>query len=400
MRLARRAHRVVVPGFRFAGVRAGLKTAGPDVALIASDRPAVAVGLLTTNRAAAAPVGLTRERLGGGRASAVLVNAGNANACTGREGRETAERSTRLVAERLGIPAERVLVCSTGRIGVQIPRDLLLPGVERAVAALHANGFPDAAQAICTTDAFAKTAVRRLRLGRREVTIAAMAKGAGMICPEMATLIAVVCTDAALARRVAGRALADAANASFNAISVDGDASTNDSLLLLANGAAGNAAVRPGSRDAARFAAVLADALGELARLCVLDGEGASRCVEVVVRGAASDEDARRMARAIGNSTLCKCAFAGGDPNWGRFVCAAGAAGPPLDPDRVDVVVDGVVVARRGRPIPAALPRAARRMARREFRIVLDLHLGRGAGRMLASDLTVDYVHFNAAYTT
>jgi glutamate N-acetyltransferase/amino-acid N-acetyltransferase len=356
--------------------------------------------VLTTNRAAAAPVVLTRERLAGGRASAVVVNSGNANACTGREGRETARLATRLVAQGLGVPEARVLASSTGRIGMQIPRDVFLPGVERAVAALSPKGFADAAQAICTTDAFPKTAVRRLRLGGREVTIAAMGKGAGMIAPELATLLVYVCTDAALDRRVAQRALADAADGSFNAISVDGDMSTNDTLLLLASGAAGNATVRPGTRDAARFGAALTDALAEIAKLCVLDGEGATKCIEVVVRGAASDDDARAMARAIATSTLCKCAFAGGDPNWGRFVCAAGSAGRALDADRVDVVIDGVVVARRGRPDPKALPRARTRMARREFPIVLDLHLGRGTGRMWSSDLTVDYVHFNAAYTT
>jgi glutamate N-acetyltransferase/amino-acid N-acetyltransferase len=400
VKLARTAHQAVVPGFRFAGVRAGLKRTGPDVALIASDGPAVAVGLLTTNRAAAAPVRLTRARLRRGHAAAVLINAGNANACTGRRGVETAEASVRRVAERLGVDETEVLVCSTGRIGVPLPRARLLRGIERAVRALRPEGFADAARAICTTDAFPKTAVQQLTLGRRPVTIAAMAKGAGMICPELATLIVVVCTDAALARDAARQALQRAADATFNAISVDGDTSTNDSLLLLANGAAGNRLVERGSREAWRFEQALRGVLGELARLCVLDGEGATRCVEVIVRGATTDAAARQVARAIGTSTLCKCAFAGGDPNWGRFVSAAGTAGVPLDPDRIDVSIDGVRVARRGAPVAGALARAARRMRAREFRVELDLHLGRGQGRMLASDLTVAYVRFNAAYTT
>ncbi len=251
-----------------------------------------------------------------------------------------------------------------------------------------------------TTDAFPKTAVRRTRLGGRAVTIAAMGKGAGMIAPDMATLLVFVLTDAVVERRVARRALTDGVATSFNAVSVDGDMSTNDTVLLLASGAAGNRRVAPGSAGYRRFARAVAEVLEELARLVVLDGEGASRLVEVVVTGARRDADAQRVARAIATSTLCRAAFAGGDPNWGRFVCAAGTAGVALDPDRIDVTIDGVAVSRRGRPIPGALVRARRRMARREFRLQLALGRGRGRGRMLTSDLTVAYVHFNAAYTT
>ncbi len=400
MKLPRRAHRVRVPGFRFAGVRAGLKTKGPDVALVVSDRPAVAVGVLTTNRAPAAPVQVTRARLGGGRASAVLTHAGNANACTGRDGIRTVELSTARVAEHLGIEPAAVLACATGRIGMPVPRDVLLRGVDSAHRALSPNGFPDAAQAIMTTDVFPKTAVRRIRLGGRDVTVAAMGKGAGMIAPEMATLLVYVCTDARIGRRAAQQSLTAGVNASFNVITVDGDMSTNDTVLLLANGAAGNAAIAPGSRDHARFGRAVAEVLDEIARLMVIDGEGATKLITVEVRGARTDADAQRVARAIAQSTLCKCAFAGGDPNWGRFVCAAGTAGVDLDADRIDVHIGGLVVSRRGKPLPAMLPRAAKKMAKRECTILLDLHQGGGRGRMLTSDLTVEYVHFNAAYTT
>lgn len=400
MKLARRAHRVRVPGFRFAGVRAGLKTRGPDVALIACDRPAVVAGVFTTNRAPAAPVVIARDRVAAGRASAVLVHAGNANACTGREGRRTVELSTALAARLLGVAPERVLPCATGRIGLQVPRERLLPGVEAAHAALAPGSFADAAHAIMTTDAFPKTAVRRLRLGGRTVTVAALGKGAGMIAPDMATLLVYVCTDARVAAPAAARALADGVDATLNRTSVDGDMSTNDTVLLLAGGAAGNATVRTGTPAYRRFARAVQEVLGEIARLIVLDGEGSTKLIEVVVRGARTDADAQRVARAIATSTLCKAAFAGGDPNWGRFVCAAGTAGVDLDADRVDVLVDGIVLSRRGRPIPAALPRAARRMQRREFEVRLDLRQGRGQGAMLTSDLTVEYVHFNAAYTT
>jgi glutamate N-acetyltransferase/amino-acid N-acetyltransferase len=280
-----------------------------------------------------------------------------------------------------------------------VPRATLLAGVRASVAALDADAFPAAAEAITTTDAFPKTAVRRVRVGGRPVTVAALGKGAGMIAPDMATLLVFVVTDAALTSGVARRALRRAVDRTFNAITVDGDTSTNDTVMLLASGAAGNPRIA-GGRDAARFAEAVAAVLDELAFLVVLDGEGATRVVNVVVRGARTDRDALRAARAIGESTLCKAAFHGGDPNWGRFVCAAGTAGVALDPDRVDVTIGGVACARGGRPRPAALPRAAARMRRREFRIELDLHLGRGRGRVWASDLSPAYVHFNAAYTT
>lgn len=400
MKLDRRAHRVRVPGFRFAGVRAGIKSRGRDVALIVSDRPAVVAAMFTTNRVVAAPVVVSRARATGGRASAVLVNAGNANACTGRDGLRTVELSTRRAAELLGVREQTVLACSTGRIGFPLPREALLRGVQDAVSALDAGGFGAAAEAIMTTDAFPKTAVRRLRLGGRPVTVAALGKGAGMIAPDLATLLVFVVTDARMSRAAADRSLRAAIADSFNVISVDGDMSTNDTVLLLCGGAAANATVGVGSADHRRFTRAVTEVLTELARLVVLDGEGSTRCVDVRVRGARTDGDAARMARAIGTSVLCKAAFAGGDPNWGRFVCAAGTAGVSIDAERVDVRIGGVMVSRRGRPIPSALPRARRRMGQREFAVELDLHLGRGCGRMLSSDLTVEYVHFNAAYTT
>ncbi len=401
MKLARRAHRVAVAGFRFAGVRAGLKARGLDVALIAAERPVVAAGVFTQNRVVAAPVAVSRRRLRAGRAAAVLVHAGNANACTGPEGLRTVEVSTALAARLLGVPPEAVLACATGRIGVPVPRAPLLAGVRRAVAALAPDALPAAAQAICTTDAFPKTAVRRLMLGGRPVTVAVLGKGAGMIAPAMATLLVFAVTDAAIAPPAARAALRAAVAGSLNAISVDGDTSTNDTVLLLASGAAANPTIRPGSRGERQLARALADALGEIARLVVLDGEGATRLVEIVVRGARGAADARRIARAIATSTPCRCAFYGGDPNWGRFVSAAGTAGVPIDADRIDVTIGGVAVARRGRPLArGALARAAARMRRREVRVELDLHLGRGTARMLTSDLSTRYVHFNAAYTT
>jgi glutamate N-acetyltransferase/amino-acid N-acetyltransferase len=400
VKLARRAHRVRVPGFRFAGVRAGFKARGPDVALIVADPPAVAAGVFTRNAAPAASVQVAKPRVARGRLSAVLVHAGNANACTGAQGVRVAEESTALAARLLGRPVGEVAPCATGRIGVQVDRRKLLAGVRAAAAAIDVGGFPDAAQAITTTDAFPKTAVRRVRIGGRIATVAALGKGGGMIAPNMATLLAFVVTDARVSAPVARRTLRTAVDATLNAITVDGDRSTNDTVLLLAGGAAGNRAVAPGSADGARFARAVTEVLAEIARLVVLDGEGSTKAVDVVVRGAPSEAAARLIARKIGDSMLCKAAFHGGDPNWGRFVMAAGNAGVRIDPARVDVSIDGVAVARRGLPVAGALARARARMRSREFEVALDLHLGRGRGRVLAADLSVEYVRFNAEYTT
>jgi glutamate N-acetyltransferase/amino-acid N-acetyltransferase len=398
VKLSRGAHPVRVSGFRFAGVRAGLKRIGPDVALIVAERPAVAAAVFTRNRAPAAPVQVARRRVAGGRLAAILVHAGNANACTGAQGLRTAEQSTALAARLLGVSPDLVAPCATGRIGVQVDREALLTGVRAAVAALAPDGLPAAAQAITTTDAFPKTAVRRIRLGGRPVTVAALGKGAGMIAPDMATLLVFVVTDARVSAAAARRALARAVDGTLNAITVDGDMSTNDTTMLLASGRAGNPA--PRARDLARFERAVAGVLAEIGRLMVMDGEGATRVVDIRVRGARSAADARRVARAIGESTLCKTAFHGGDPNWGRFVCAAGTAGVPIDPERIDVTIDGVAVSRRGRPILGALVRARARMQRPEFRIDLHLHLGKAEGTIVASDLSPAYVRFNAEYTT
>src|SRR3989442_6598487 len=327
MKLQRRAHRVLVPGFRFAGVRAGLKQRGRDVALIAADPAASVAGVFTTNRAPAAPVQLARRRVAAGRAAAVLVHAGNANAWTGAEGLRTAAESTALAARLLGVAPAAVLPCATGRIGVQVPRERLLAGVRAAAAALAPAGFPHAAEAITTTDAFPKTARRELVLGPRPVTVAALGHGAGMIAPDMATLLVFVVTDAVAPGRVLRATLGEAVDATLNAITVDGDMSTNDTVLLLASGAAADSSITPGSRQHAAFTRAVTEVLDEIAHLVVLDGEGSTRLVEVHIRGARSDGDAQQVARAVAESTLCKAAFHGAYPNSVRFVCVAGTPG-------------------------------------------------------------------------
>ncbi|MFN8641383.1 MAG: bifunctional glutamate N-acetyltransferase/amino-acid acetyltransferase ArgJ [Candidatus Binatia bacterium] len=398
--VARRAIRV--PGFRFAGAACGIKASGrPDVALIVSERPAVAAAAFTTNRVKAAPVQVGMQRVRGGRVQAVVVNSGNANAYTGDAGLAAAREMTRLAAARLGVDDSLVVPSSTGRIGVPLPMAKLRRGIAQAVDRLSPDGFHDALDGIMTTDAFPKFAERRLRLDRRPVTLAVLAKGAGMIAPHMATLLVYVLTDAAVSRSALRRVLALALPRSFNAIVVDGDMSTNDSIFLLANGAAGNRLLTPRAPEFAGFAAVAEEVMREVARLVVKDGEGATRVIDVVVRGARTAADAARVADAIARSPLCKTAFYGGDPYAGRVVCAAGYSGARFDPDRLDVYLDDVQVVRRGIEVVRAVERRAGRVAARaEFTLTLDLHAGRARAERMASDLTVDYVRFNSDYRT
>ena len=393
---------VRVPGFRFAGVACGIKESGRrDVALIVSDRPAVAAAAFTTNRVKAAPVLVGQERLRAGRVQAVVVNSGNANAYTGRSGLAAARRMTRLTAQRLGLDEALVVPSSTGRIGVQLPLPKLRRGIEEAVASLSADGFHDALDGIMTTDAFPKFGERRLRLDGRPVTVAVLAKGAGMIAPHMATLLVYILTDAAVSRSALRRTLTAALPRSFNAIVVDGDMSTNDTVLLLANGAAGNRLLTPRSAQFGTFAAAVGELMRDVARMVVKDGEGATRVIDVVVRGARNATDAGRVADAIARSPLCKTAFYGGDPYAGRVVCAAGYSGARFDPDRLDIYLDDVQIVRRGVEIVRSVERRAGRVAAKsEFTLTLDLHAGRARAERMVSDLTVDYVRFNSDYRT
>jgi len=370
-----------------------------DTALITSAVPASVAAAFTRNRVVAAPVVVAREHARDGRARAVIINSGIANACTGGAGLDTARATCAELARSLDIDPAEVLPCSTGKIGVALPRARLLSAVRRASLALAPGAFWRAARAITTTDAFVKADKREIVIDRRRVTVAAMAKGAGMIAPDMATLLVFAMTDARVSARALRPALRAALSGSFNAITVDGDTSTNDTTIVLANGRAGNSPLRAGSIAHKRFTDTLSDLLGDLARLVVLDGEGATRAVEVVVRGARSARDAKRVARSIAGSTLTKAAFHGGDPNWGRILCAAGYAGVPLEVRLCRLWIGGVELVRHGIS-SGAEARAARAMRGREFGVVLDLGQGSGAARVLTSDLSPRYVRFNSAYST
>jgi glutamate N-acetyltransferase/amino-acid N-acetyltransferase len=393
---------VLVPGFRFAGVACGIKPSGKkDVALIVSDTPGVAVAAFTTNKAPGAPVLLGRERLKDGRLQAIVVNSGIANVSTGQAGLRLAKETCALVGQTLGINEKLVLPSSTGKIGVLPPWDKLQPGVLSACKALSSRGFWHALAGIMTTDAFPKAATRQVVLGGRTITIAGMAKGAGMISPNMATMLCYVLTDASIEHAALQKILSHTLTDSFNAVSVDGDMSTSDTVVLLANGAAGARDIRAGSREFRTFQAAVGDILRELSRFVVKDGEGATRVVDIYVRGARSAAEAEKVARAVACSPLVKTAFHGGDPNWGRIVCAIGYSGAALNLDKLDITIGDVPIGRNGISMGVEYEKQAATVMRApEFPVTIDLRLGGGTAHVVTSDLSVGYVRFNSAYST
>jgi glutamate N-acetyltransferase/amino-acid N-acetyltransferase len=391
----------VVKGFRFAGVAAGLRKepGRKDLGVIVADRPVAAAGVFTTNRVKAAPVVVAQERIRRGRLQAVTANSGSANCFTGKAGIKLAEGSCAALAAGIGCVPELVAPCSTGVIGHLYDLDKYRGGIRDAVAALSPGALGDFARAIMTTDTRPKIASARLRLGGAEVTVAGCAKGAGMIEPKMATMLAFVVTDAAVGAPELKRTLKRALPASFNAITVDGDMSTNDTLILMASGAAGGTrALRP--RELAAFGEAVTAVAGALARELVRDGEGATKLVTIEVRGARSAADADRVARQIANSPLVKTAFFGCDPNFGRIVMAAGKAGVALDLERLEVRMAGIRIASHGALHTDALAAAAARMKDPEFDLTIDLKLGKARASIMTCDFSYDYVKINAEYTT
>jgi glutamate N-acetyltransferase / amino-acid N-acetyltransferase len=387
-------------GFSAGAVYAGIKTPGPgklDLAILASDRPALAAGIFTTNAFCAAPVTVSRRRVARGRARAVIVNAGNANACTGEQGLADANEMADLASRKIDSSPDDVLVASTGLIGVPLPMDLVRQGAK--AIEFTPDGGSRFAQAIITTDTRTKEAAAELDLGGHTVRIGGAAKGAGMIHPNMATLLVFVSTDAAVEPAFLQDAIRRAGADSFNMITVDGDTSTNDTLVVLANGAAGNP-VLSGGEDGERFVAALTYVCGELAKAVVSDGEGATRLIRVEVRGAASDEDARAAARSVVRSPLVKAAVYGSDPNWGRVLCAIGYSGATVDPERVDLFVGDVKLVNAGAPVDGSREAAEPIMREHEVCFLADLHVGAAAATAWGCDLTEAYVVENSAYST
>ncbi len=391
-------------GFRAAGVAAEIKYRGRnDVALLVADAPCAAAAVFTTNRVAAAPVLYDREVVRGGKVQAILANSGCANACTGERGLKDAKLSALVTAGELGIDPQHVLVASTGVIGRPLPMDRLLAGVKRAKAALGrtaAHGLA-AEKAVMTTDTRPKEACVTTVIGGKRVTVGGMAKGSGMIEPNMATMLGFVTTDAAVSPAMLRRALRLAIAKSFNSLVVDGDESTNDSVFLLASGAAGNAPITRGGADFEAFRAALEAVCVSLARQMATDGEGATKFVTVTVKGAKSERDAARAARAVAKSPLAKTSWFGRDPNWGRVLAAVGYSGAAVEDMRAEVFYDGVWAFRRGEVADEKqLAKLAKVLKKDAFEVVVDLHLGTGTSSVYTCDLSLDYVHINADYTT
>jgi glutamate N-acetyltransferase/amino-acid N-acetyltransferase len=391
-----------VAGFRFAGVRCGIKRRGPDLALLVSDRPASAAGVFTQSTVPSAPVVVSRARLRGGRARAIVVNSGVSNVAMGRPGLRAAERMAALAAEALGLPAREVLCASTGVIGMPLPLDKIQAGIARAVPRLAQDGLPRAARAIMTTDTRPKATGAVFRVGRRHCAVVGIAKGSGMIEPRMATMLAFFATDAAVAPAYLRRLWREVADATLNRVTVDGETSTSDSAVILANGASGAPRITSSrSPGAAALRAALLEVAGELARELARDGEGATKLVTVDVAGARSDAEAELAARRIANSLLVKTALFGGDPNWGRILQTVGAGRVRLDLPRTEVRLGGVPVFRAGASTgTAARARAGRKLRAPEVEISVRLGAGRGHCRIWTCDLSYEYIRVNADYTT
>jgi len=381
-------------------VEAGIKPGRRDLALVVADAPCAAAGVFTSNRVAAAPILVSKAHLASGRARAIVVNAGCANAATGPAGLEDAKEMARLVAERVGCPAGEVVVASTGVIGVRLPMEKVRAGIASGAQSLAVDGGADAACAILTTDTRPKETEEKFSVSGTSCTVGGMAKGAGMIAPRMATMLAFFTTDVEVEPKLLRRALSEAVKVTFNRITVDGDTSTNDCAVVLAGGHSGAPAIREEGEAFSAFADALTRASSRLAQMLVRDGEGVSRIAEVAVTGARSAEEADCVARVIAESPLVKTALHGGDPNWGRILAAAGRAGVEIDPDRVSIWIGDVHVAEAGTAREYEEKIAAQAMHEDPVRFRVDLGRGDVEVRMLTSDLTHGYVDINAHYRT
>ena len=385
-------------GFLTGSIYCGIKATNPDradLAMIVSEHPAVAAGTFTTNRVKAAPVRVSKAHLRSPDVLAIVVNSGNANACTGVSGIESAKRMTQAAASAFGAKSRQVLVCSTGRIGVQLP----IAKVEQAIGHLrskvHPAGSHEVAEAIMTSDTVKKEIAVEVPLPSGMVRIGAVAKGAGMIDPNMATMLCFITTDAVIEKAELQHALAISVENSFNRITVDGDMSTNDTVLMLANGQAKNSPLRLGTADFEHFQLALDHVTISLARMIVEDGEGVTKFVEVHVNGATSFSDARRAAEAIAKSCLVKCSWFGGDPNWGRIMDAIGYSGIKMREELVDVYYDGTLAVKGGIASSTPVEHLQRVVAQDRFCVTVSLNLGKAEYTVFTTDLSTDYVTLN-----
>ncbi len=393
---------MVPKGYLFAAAECGLKSKGLDLAIIYSLEPAQAVAKFTTNKVFAAPIQVSREHLAASESiRAIVANSGNANACTGEAGVEAARQVCAWTAEALKIKPEEVLIASTGIIGRPLPLDKLKAGLDAAMSNTSPEDVSQVAQAIMTTDTYMKSTSRPVEVEHDlEVVITGITKGAGMISPKLATMLCFVVTDAALDKQCAEDLLTYAVERSFNHVTIDGDMSTNDCVFMLYNGAAGNQPLTPEHPKYEAFRWSLTEVLTTLAKMMARDGEGATKLVEVRVKGAATPEDAELCARAVANSPLVKTAFFGGDPNWGRIAAAAGRSGAQVDPSKLDIYYQDVKLVEGGREVPSSYGGAKQVALRDEFTLTLDLHQGEAETWIWTCDLSYDYIEINAEYHT
>jgi glutamate N-acetyltransferase/amino-acid N-acetyltransferase len=391
-----------VPGILASGVAAGIKPSGKrDIALVHSPTPARSAALFTSNQVKGAPVLVSMEHARSGAAQAILASSGCSNVCTGERGVKDAREMTRTVADLLRIPPTHVLIAATGVIGVPLPMDKVRAALPKLVKALSPQGGRAAAEAIMTTDTRPKEAALRLEVNGRSVTMGAIAKGVGMLEPHLATMFCFVATDAAVARGALGGVLRRAVDKSFNRATVDSDQSTSDTVAVLANGLAENTPVEVGGRGLRQFAAGLDVLLTKMARMLVADGEGATKLVSIVVRGAASRKDALAAARSVANSPLVKTAVNGADPNWGRIMMALGKSAARVDQDKVAIAFGEEAIVERGVLRDGVrVERIREIMGGQEYEITIDLGLGRGEDRVWTCDLSEEYVRINGKYTT
>ncbi|GJQ21624.1 MAG: arginine biosynthesis bifunctional protein ArgJ [Bacteroidia bacterium] len=386
-------------GFTAGGIYCGIRKAKKDLAIIRSDKPAAVAAVFTQNRTQAAPVLVDKIQLQRSSVcSAIVVNSGNANACTGERGLNDAWDMVKATARALALPEDQVMVSSTGVIGQYLPMEKVLTGIVELVPRLSGSGGQDAAEAIMTTDTYRKESAVQFTLGRSVVTIGGMAKGSGMIAPNMATMLAFITTDAVIGRPLLQKALNRANRHSFNRITVDGDMSTNDTAVVLANGAAGNGAFGEQSEEFQLFCAALEYVMIKLAKMIARDGEGATKLIEVCVKGAKTETEAEAVARSVANSNLVKTAVHGNDANWGRIMAAVGYSGADVDPDAVEIRFNELPVLNRGYEIVLDEKKAAEALAGEQVMIVVDLNRGKEEARFWTCDLTKEYVHINASY--
>jgi len=388
----------IVQGFKASAGAAGIKkNGGLDIALIFSEKPAASAGVFTTNRVKAAPVILSQENIRKGRVRAVIANSGNANACTGKAGLDNARREAELVARELGINPDEVLVASTGVIGTPLPMDRIERVIPGLVKQLLPEGLQGAAEAIMTTDSFSKISRFEGEAGGKPYQILGMAKGAGMIMPNMATMLCFVLSDIHIDSIHLSKSVSFAVKSTFNRISVDGDTSTNDMVLVLANGMAGNGELT--SDEYERFQIGLTHVMDTLATMIVRDGEGATKVVYVKVKGAASQEDAETAARTVANSSLVKTAFFGQDPNWGRIMAALGRSNIRMEEGDVHIWVDEIQIVKQGLAVgDDAEKQASKCMAQKEFSVTIDLRQGKHEDQVVTCDLTPEYISINSDY--